>query len=183
MSVRLILISHASTSAVREVAFPADEPIDPQGQAKASALAGELRRVDAAWTSPALRATQTATACNLRRRSILRSGILTLVTGRVVRSLMFRNLTPMGSRHGSVRAMQRHTEASRSLTCLSGSQVGSMCSNESTGGSWPLPIPPSSVLPLCLGSTPSQCPSGVSTLRRFVVSAFKATLVTGRCDQ
>jgi broad specificity phosphatase PhoE len=65
MSVRLTLICHASTSAVREVAFPADEPLDPQGHAKASALAGELRRVDVAWTSPALRAQQTATALQL----------------------------------------------------------------------------------------------------------------------
>jgi broad specificity phosphatase PhoE len=65
MSVRLTLISHASTSAVREVFFPADEPIDSQGHAKAEALAGKLRRIDAAWTSPALRARQTATALQL----------------------------------------------------------------------------------------------------------------------
>ena len=65
MSVRLTLICHASTSAVREVAFPADEPIDSQGQAKAVALAGTLRRIDAAWTSPALRARQTAAALQL----------------------------------------------------------------------------------------------------------------------
>jgi broad specificity phosphatase PhoE len=68
MSVILTLICHASTDAVREAAFPADEPIDPQGQAKASALAGKLRRVDAAWTSPALRATQTATALQLEAK-------------------------------------------------------------------------------------------------------------------
>jgi broad specificity phosphatase PhoE len=65
MSVRLTLFCHASTSAVREAAFPADEPIDSQGQAKAVALAGTLRRIDAAWTSPALRAQQTATALQL----------------------------------------------------------------------------------------------------------------------
>jgi broad specificity phosphatase PhoE len=65
MSVRLTLICHASTSAVREVAFPADEPLDVQGQAKASALGRELRRVDAAWTSPALRARQAAAALQL----------------------------------------------------------------------------------------------------------------------
>ena len=65
MSVRLTLICHASTSAVREVAFPADEPIDPQGQAKAAALATALRRVDTASTSPALRARQTAAALRL----------------------------------------------------------------------------------------------------------------------
>ncbi len=68
MSVRLTLICHASTRAVREVAFPVDEPIDPHGHAKASALARELRRVDAAWTSPALRATQTATALELEAK-------------------------------------------------------------------------------------------------------------------
>jgi broad specificity phosphatase PhoE len=68
MGVRLTLICHASTSAVREVAFPADEPLDPQGHAKASALAGVLRRVDAAWTSPALRATQTATTLQLEAK-------------------------------------------------------------------------------------------------------------------
>ncbi len=62
MSVILTLISHASTRAVREAAFPLDEPIDPQGHAKALALGADLRRVDAAWTSPALRARQTAEA-------------------------------------------------------------------------------------------------------------------------
>lgn len=68
MSVILTLICHASTSAVRNVAFPADEPLDPQGHAKASALVGELRRVDAAWTSPALRAMQTAAALQLEAK-------------------------------------------------------------------------------------------------------------------
>jgi broad specificity phosphatase PhoE len=68
MSVRLTLICHASTKAVRAVAFPVDEPLDPQGQAKASALAGTIRRVDAAWTSPALCAMQTATALQLEAR-------------------------------------------------------------------------------------------------------------------
>ena len=65
MSVMLTLISHASTRAVRDVAFPMDEPLDPQGRAQAAALAGEIRRVDAAWTSPALRARQTADALTL----------------------------------------------------------------------------------------------------------------------
>lgn len=65
MGVRLILISHAATSAIREVAFPADEPIDQQGQLKASAVITDLRRVDVAWTSPALRAKQTASALQL----------------------------------------------------------------------------------------------------------------------
>lgn len=65
MNVRLSLVCHASTSAVRAAAFPADEALDPQGQAEASALAGELRNMDVAWTSPALRARQTAAALHL----------------------------------------------------------------------------------------------------------------------
>jgi broad specificity phosphatase PhoE len=65
MSVMLTLISHAATWAVREVAFPLDEPLDLQGRAQAAALAGDVRRVDAAWTSPALRARQTADALKL----------------------------------------------------------------------------------------------------------------------
>jgi broad specificity phosphatase PhoE len=65
MSVILTLICHASTQAVRNAAFPVDEPLDPQGHAKASAAAADMRRVDAAWTSPALRARQTAAALEL----------------------------------------------------------------------------------------------------------------------
>lgn len=65
MGVTLTLICHASTQAVREAAFPADEPLEPQGLAKASALAPAMRRVDTAWTSPALRARQTANALGL----------------------------------------------------------------------------------------------------------------------
>jgi broad specificity phosphatase PhoE len=63
--VRLTLLCHASTAAVRAAAFPLDEPIDPQGRAKAVALAADLGRIDAAWTSPALRARQTAEALGL----------------------------------------------------------------------------------------------------------------------
>jgi broad specificity phosphatase PhoE len=65
MAVRLTLICHASTQATRDAAFPLDEPLDPQGFARASALAGSLRGTDVAWTSPALRATQTAAALQL----------------------------------------------------------------------------------------------------------------------
>ena len=50
MSVRLTLICHAATQAVRVAAFPADEPIDKQGEAKAAtlslALPNELRKID-----------------------------------------------------------------------------------------------------------------------------------------
>jgi broad specificity phosphatase PhoE len=65
MGVILTLICHAPTSATRAAAFPADEPIDPQGRAKALALAGKLRRFDSARTSPMQRAVQTAAALGL----------------------------------------------------------------------------------------------------------------------
>jgi broad specificity phosphatase PhoE len=65
MSVRLTLICHASTQAVRTAAFPMDEPLDASGLAKAAALGTQMRRVDHACTSPALRARQTASALKL----------------------------------------------------------------------------------------------------------------------
>ncbi len=65
MSLHLTLVAHAATSATRRAAFPADEPLEPSSAAKAAALAGTLRRVDVAWTSPALRAVQTAAALGL----------------------------------------------------------------------------------------------------------------------
>lgn len=65
MSLRLTLVSHAATAAMRQVVFPVNEPLDPRSANKVAALAGALGRVDAAWTSPALRAVQTATALGL----------------------------------------------------------------------------------------------------------------------
>ncbi len=65
MSLRLTLVAHAATRATRQAAFPADEPLEPRGLARATALAGTLGRIDAAWTSPALRAVQTAAALGL----------------------------------------------------------------------------------------------------------------------
>jgi broad specificity phosphatase PhoE len=62
---RLRLLCHASTSAVRTSAFPADEPIDSQ---KRHVLAVTRRRVlhaDRCLTSPALRTRQTAEALQL----------------------------------------------------------------------------------------------------------------------
>lgn len=61
---RLLLIRHASTSAVRRAAFPCDEPLDDAGRAAARALAGRLGRGDA-LCSPALRARETAAAAAL----------------------------------------------------------------------------------------------------------------------
>lgn len=60
MAARLTLICHASTDAVRKAAFPADEPIDRRDEAAAAELAKRLPRADQCWTSPELRARQTA---------------------------------------------------------------------------------------------------------------------------
>ena len=65
MTARLSLICHAPTSAVRRTAFPADEPIDEYGQARAAMLAGHLLSADRWLTSPELRTRQTADALQL----------------------------------------------------------------------------------------------------------------------
>jgi broad specificity phosphatase PhoE len=65
MTARLILISHASTDAVRRFAFPADEPLDEHGTARAVELAGRLPSADRYWASPELRTRQTAEALQL----------------------------------------------------------------------------------------------------------------------
>ena len=46
MTARLILICHGSTGAVRDAAFPADEPLDDKGAARVAALAGHLPKAD-----------------------------------------------------------------------------------------------------------------------------------------
>lgn len=63
--IRLTLVCHAATRAVRGAAFPLDEPIDPSGLRQATALAGTFAGAHRAWTSPALRARQTAAALGL----------------------------------------------------------------------------------------------------------------------
>jgi broad specificity phosphatase PhoE len=65
MMTRVTLISHASTAATRSVRFPADEPLDDQGRARALALADHLPRAARVWVSPELRARQTAEALAL----------------------------------------------------------------------------------------------------------------------
>ncbi len=65
MTLRLILVAHAPTHATTTAAFPLDEPILPSWRAGAEALCGSLGRVDAAWTSPARRARETAAALGL----------------------------------------------------------------------------------------------------------------------
>ncbi len=65
MTTRLKLLCHASTSAVRTSAFPADEPLDMQGREKLAAYPHALLRADRYLTSPAPRASQTTEALKL----------------------------------------------------------------------------------------------------------------------
>jgi broad specificity phosphatase PhoE len=65
VTMRLILICHASTAAVRGASFPADEPLDEDGKAGAAALAGRLPNADRWLASPELRARQTAQVLGL----------------------------------------------------------------------------------------------------------------------
>jgi broad specificity phosphatase PhoE len=65
MTIRLKLLCHASTPAVRATAFPADEPLDLQGRRKLAAFSHRLLHADRWVTSPALRASQTAEALKI----------------------------------------------------------------------------------------------------------------------
>lgn len=65
MTLRLILVAHAPTHATTTAAFPLDEPMLASARAEAEALAGSFGRIDAAWTSPARRAAETAAALAL----------------------------------------------------------------------------------------------------------------------
>jgi broad specificity phosphatase PhoE len=56
----LLLVRHAPSTATRGFRFPADEPLDAGGRRAASELAGWIP-ADAAVTSPAVRARETAT--------------------------------------------------------------------------------------------------------------------------
>lgn len=64
MPIRLTLVCHAATASTRDVAFPADEPVEARSLARLTA-APWAPRADRAWTSPALRARQTAAALGL----------------------------------------------------------------------------------------------------------------------
>jgi broad specificity phosphatase PhoE len=65
MTPRITLICHATTRALRAVTFGGDDALDATGKAKAERLVGSLGRVDHCWTSPALRARETAAALGL----------------------------------------------------------------------------------------------------------------------
>ncbi len=62
---RLTLLCHAATSAVRASAFPSDEPLEERALQKLAALSHRLGDADRVLTSPALRARQTADALAL----------------------------------------------------------------------------------------------------------------------
>jgi broad specificity phosphatase PhoE len=61
--IRLLLVRHAPTAETRRAAFPATpgaEPLDRAGEQQARALAPLLPPADRCWSSPAVRARQTA---------------------------------------------------------------------------------------------------------------------------
>jgi len=60
MANRITLIAHATTRDLRSATFGGDDGLDDIGRASARRLAGSLGRVDHCWTSPALRARETA---------------------------------------------------------------------------------------------------------------------------
>ncbi|MFM0045837.1 histidine phosphatase family protein [Paraburkholderia sediminicola] len=64
MDIRLLLISHASTAAMRAARFPADDPLDARGLAEAGAARARLSIPDDAtvFVSPAVCARDTASA-------------------------------------------------------------------------------------------------------------------------
>jgi broad specificity phosphatase PhoE len=65
MTAWLIFISHGSTEALRSARFPADEPLDERGAARAAALADALPKAGRCLASPELRTRQTAEALGL----------------------------------------------------------------------------------------------------------------------
>ena len=66
MTTRLLLISHASTSALRAARFPLDESLDDDGRARAMAIGGTWSRLaHRALCGPERRSIETASALGL----------------------------------------------------------------------------------------------------------------------
>lgn len=65
MTTRLHLLCSASTSSVRAVAFPSDEPLDAHGRQSLLRLSGRLPACDRILRSPALGAAQSAEGLGL----------------------------------------------------------------------------------------------------------------------
>jgi broad specificity phosphatase PhoE len=66
MTVRLILVCHASTAATRAAAFGDDDPLDEPGRAKAAQLAATARLDGEAWCAPSRPARETALALGIQ---------------------------------------------------------------------------------------------------------------------
>ncbi|MEX0172664.1 histidine phosphatase family protein [Streptomyces sp. LMG1-1-1.1] len=66
MTVRLTLISPATSEALREVRFDDDGPLDPAGIARAEAVAPSVAPASRAYASPSERCRRTAEALGLR---------------------------------------------------------------------------------------------------------------------
>jgi broad specificity phosphatase PhoE len=62
---RVVLLCHAATSAIRTAAFAGDEPLDEVGLRQAAQLAGSMPRADQVVRAPSLRCRQTAAAVGL----------------------------------------------------------------------------------------------------------------------
>ncbi|WP_175049896.1 histidine phosphatase family protein [Paraburkholderia sediminicola] len=77
MDTRLLLISHASTAAMRAGRFPADDPLDARGLAEAAAARASLSIPDdaAVFVSPAVCARDTASALGLGAAALVDEGL------------------------------------------------------------------------------------------------------------
>ena len=60
MNVRLTFVCHGATASNRTATFPGDEPLEEKAIQQTRTLVRLLDRADHVWTSPALRARQTA---------------------------------------------------------------------------------------------------------------------------
>ena len=60
MTLRLTLVCHASTAALREDRFAGDDELDDIGRRDAPGIASQLPRPDRVWTSPSRAAMETA---------------------------------------------------------------------------------------------------------------------------
>jgi broad specificity phosphatase PhoE len=65
MTIRLVLVTHASTEATAAARFPRDEPLDARGRTAATAARGTLRRFDGVFRGPERRCEETAEALGL----------------------------------------------------------------------------------------------------------------------
>lgn len=66
MTPRITLICHATSRDLRAATFGGNDSLDDPGRAAAERLAGSVGPVDRCWTSPALRARETAAALGLK---------------------------------------------------------------------------------------------------------------------